>query len=650
MDGPAPRSSPSSRSASTRWATSWTAWWPGSPSTRARASPEQAEGIPLFAVETVRALVDRSVLVPGPDGRLTLEGDLGQLDVPASLSSLLAARLDALDPDERERGQGDGRLRRQLPARAPSRRSAGLEDEQRLDDTLASLVRKQVFVVRADPLSPDRGQYAFAQTLLRTVAYEMLSRRERKARHLSAAEHLRQAFPDDGEDVAEVIAHHYLDAYHAAQGDPDEEEHRARALTAMRRAAQRALTVGAPDTAKHAFRTAAELADDERERIELIAAAADAAMRAGEWASAIELFDAASQAHRSAGREHDAARLAPAHGEALRRLGRVEVDIALVREALALLGEDAVDPDVAALNGELGAALTFHGEYAAAAPALERALQVAEALGLPQVICNALGRKSLLSAWNGRPVEARVLFDGGISLAEENGLTDELQSLCNNAGDLSPCAPRSASRSPHRPQALQEPFDSPARVAARLLLIVRPGHVERRVVEGPEQHVGQGPDRQALDRARVHRRLQRHLHEPGPVALADLAPALPSEDGRGVEQRDLLHRRIDAGVEEGARSQPQRLHGVGGGRSDGAEVLRELRLQLLEDGDEEVLLAAEVVVERAAGHAGGADDLLGAHCAVAALGEELARCGDEGRTGRGGLLGLPAGCTHTGCM
>ena len=185
----------------------------------------QAEGIPLFAVETVRALVDRAVLVPGPDGRLTLEGELGELDVPASLSSLLAARLDALAPDERDVVKATAVFGGSFPRGAVASLT-GVEDEHRLDDTLASLVRKQVFVVRADPLSPDRGQYAFAQTLLRTVAYEMLSRRERKARHLSAAEHLRQAFPDDGEDVAEVIAHHYLDAYHAAQGDPDEEEHR----------------------------------------------------------------------------------------------------------------------------------------------------------------------------------------------------------------------------------------------------------------------------------------------------------------------------------------------------------------------------------------------------------------------------------------
>ncbi len=55
---------------------------------------------------------------------------------------------------------------------------------------LTGLVRRQVLVIRADPLSPDRGQYAFAQGLLRSVAYETLSRRERKQRHLAAAEHL----------------------------------------------------------------------------------------------------------------------------------------------------------------------------------------------------------------------------------------------------------------------------------------------------------------------------------------------------------------------------------------------------------------------------------------------------------------------------
>ena len=56
--------------------------------------------------------------------------------------------------------------------------------------------------------------------MLRQVAYDTLSRRDRKTRHLSRSPlYLRQAFPGDGEEVADVIARHYLDALHAIPGD-----------------------------------------------------------------------------------------------------------------------------------------------------------------------------------------------------------------------------------------------------------------------------------------------------------------------------------------------------------------------------------------------------------------------------------------------
>ena len=62
--------------------------------------------------------------------------------------------------------------------------------EERLQPLLASLVRKEVLSLQADPSSPERGQYGFLQALLRTIAYGTLSRRDRKARHLAAARHL----------------------------------------------------------------------------------------------------------------------------------------------------------------------------------------------------------------------------------------------------------------------------------------------------------------------------------------------------------------------------------------------------------------------------------------------------------------------------
>ena len=66
----------------------------------ARADPQRAEGVPLYAVETVRMLLDRGLLVPeGNVYRPT--GPVGTLEVPETLHALVAARLDSLTQEER---------------------------------------------------------------------------------------------------------------------------------------------------------------------------------------------------------------------------------------------------------------------------------------------------------------------------------------------------------------------------------------------------------------------------------------------------------------------------------------------------------------------------------------------------------------------
>jgi hypothetical protein len=64
---------------------------------------ERSDGIPLYVVETIRALLDQGRLRPGPDGRRYHVADdrALELTVPASLTALIAARLDALSPDSR---------------------------------------------------------------------------------------------------------------------------------------------------------------------------------------------------------------------------------------------------------------------------------------------------------------------------------------------------------------------------------------------------------------------------------------------------------------------------------------------------------------------------------------------------------------------
>ena len=59
--------------------------------------------------------------------------------------------------------------------------------ERDLEPRLRLLVRRELFVLDVDPRSPERGQYAFVQALIREVAYNILARRDRKVRHLAAA-------------------------------------------------------------------------------------------------------------------------------------------------------------------------------------------------------------------------------------------------------------------------------------------------------------------------------------------------------------------------------------------------------------------------------------------------------------------------------
>ena len=230
---------------------------PGMPPAARSKVTGQAQGIPLFAVETIRALIDRDIVQP-IEGAYRLVGDVGELDVPDSLHALLAARLDALDTDVRRLVTDAAVLGTTFPAEALVALSG--QDETTVRAALAELVRREVLTVSADPLSPERGRYQFTQNMLRQVAYDTLSRRDRKARHLKVAAHLRAAFAGDGEVVADVIARHYLDALNAIPEDPDTGQIRGQAITALIRAAERAGRTGAPARAATSYATAAELA------------------------------------------------------------------------------------------------------------------------------------------------------------------------------------------------------------------------------------------------------------------------------------------------------------------------------------------------------------------------------------------------------
>src|SRR6266705_3084452 len=129
---------------------------PGLPGELTHQILDRAEGVPLYAVETVRMLLDRGLLVEdGPVYRVT--GPIEDLEVPETLQALIAARLDGLSQEERRLVQDASVLGRTFSLAAATALS-GL-GERGLEPMLASLVAKEVLTIQADPRSPERGQY-----------------------------------------------------------------------------------------------------------------------------------------------------------------------------------------------------------------------------------------------------------------------------------------------------------------------------------------------------------------------------------------------------------------------------------------------------------------------------------------------------------
>ncbi len=407
---------------------------PGTPPASRAALTNHAQGLPLFAVETVRALIDRDIVQPS-GGVYRLVGDIGQLAVPDSLHALLAARLDALDPDVRRLVTEAAVLGTTFPAEALVAVS-GL-DEPTVRAGLEELLRREVLSVSADPLSPERGSYQFAQQMLQQVAYDTLSRRDRKARHLVVAVHLRTAFPSDGEEVIDVIARHYLDALSAIPEDGDAGQIRDQALAALIRAAERAQRTGAPDLAATSYATAAELTEAHTPDAQPDAGALweHASRVVTDFDAAVEHAGRARELYLQAGKPRAAARAQALAGAALRQAGRFADARDHLTAAVDILRADPDADTVLALR-HLGTLEVFAGS-----PAADRL--TAEALRLGQDLDVDTGQLALLllnrgvcASFQGRRLEAAAYLREAVRLTTETGDTPRLGEVLLNLSDV----------------------------------------------------------------------------------------------------------------------------------------------------------------------------------------------------------------------
>jgi class 3 adenylate cyclase/tetratricopeptide (TPR) repeat protein len=394
---------------------------PGLPAELVTRIRGQAAGIPLYAVETVRMLIDRGLVVE-EGGVYRAVASLASLEVPETLHALIASRLDRLSTLERETLQDAAVLGTSFTAAAMA--AVGGTTPDIVEPLLQGFVRRELLAIESDPRSPERGQYAFVQDLVRGVAYGTLARRERKRRHLAAAAYLISSRRDESE-VAELVAAHLDDAYKAEPTAPDALEIRNQAQRALAQAAEHATSLGAPESALRYYERALEHAGDESRAI-LSLNAARAAKLLGQFGRADKHLETALELYRASG---DPVGCAEAlHDLALSDFSQGHRDIGRRRlnEALDLLsGVRADEPTLAAtakIEFRIARSEFFFGRLDAALVHAERSLHLVEGTELWYTMAWALCARGEILGGLGQRIEAETLIRAAVTVALDHEL------------------------------------------------------------------------------------------------------------------------------------------------------------------------------------------------------------------------------------
>ena len=354
-----------------------------SPEDRA-ALLERAGGNPLYAEEFARMLRDVTVTRPTA--------------MPQTLQLLIASRLDSLLPEEKAVLHDAAVVGKVFWTGAVAAMSGLAEEEveRRLDEAVR---REFVRPVRGSTVA-GQHEYAFLHALVQDVAYGQIPRAARADKHVAAAAWIRDVAGDRVSDLAEVLAHHYGEALELARTsgqDPTELE----ALTgnALMMAGDRAKRLDPARALPFYRRARATLPADDPERVRALVEAAEAAEDLALFEESRRDFDLAIEEART--------RSDPlALGEGLARRARsVQVHGSAARsmleEAIEVLETQEPGPELARAYSAMAGHRYVAGENLAALPWADKALTLADELGMEGEAVLALQYRGAARAQSG---------------------------------------------------------------------------------------------------------------------------------------------------------------------------------------------------------------------------------------------------------
>jgi class 3 adenylate cyclase/tetratricopeptide (TPR) repeat protein len=375
---------------------------------------ETSDGNPLFVEELLGMLIDDGLLVRS-DGGWTPTADLAAVPVPTSIATLLTARMDQLDREERAVVGRASVIGQTFYRDAVAELSADA-DRAGVGASLTALVRKELARHTASDLT-GQDAFRFRHVLLRDAAYAGLPKALRAELHERFAGWLERAAGERLREHPELVAYHLEQGYRLrAELGPVDQRGRALAAAAAERltqAGRRALALGdTPAVAKLLQRAVGLLPADAPGKAELLVDLGLALLDTGAveqgdaaLAEAAAAVDLAADPRRAWRVRLDRSMLSVVHGRESRTTEEVLREAEQAIAALTELGDDAGLARAWLLLGEVH---NLHGAMAAMAQAAERAIGHARRAGDLAKVDLAASRIGIAIAFGPMPVEQAV--------------------------------------------------------------------------------------------------------------------------------------------------------------------------------------------------------------------------------------------------
>ncbi|MEA2331780.1 MAG: hypothetical protein QOH58_1918 [Thermoleophilaceae bacterium] len=368
---------------------------------------ERSGGNPLFAEEMAR--------------RIAEDGSMAAAELPATVQAVLAARLDALEPFERQLVQQAAVVGRTFweGSLAP----LGGPDGRQLERALLSLQEKDILAPGAESRLAGERELAFKHVLIRDVAYGMLPKLVRARKHFEVGTFIEDRAGDRTDEVVPLLAEHYGRA--AALGreggvPPDElDRMQRRAMLFLEQAGDAAALLYANREAAAHYRHARKICpmDGRADGIRVGEKLGDVSLRLGRVDEGIAVWAECLDWHRI---EEDLERVADLHrkiGAAHSHKGERKSAIEHYQKGINLLKDGPPRLELVRLYEEAAWLYLHTGDNMLAIYASEKALRLAERLGETRAASRAHGIFGRVFGRIGDTEKARQNLERAVELA-----------------------------------------------------------------------------------------------------------------------------------------------------------------------------------------------------------------------------------------